>query len=152
MGVELDQGDNFFDQAPPIPASPATEVKRQDKLADIAKQITEILADLDRRVKVLEDRYTNLRKKTQFSEQNLLETEKNMSKELRGMQEATMNLKTNLDDVGEKLSLFSSEFDNVAKKTDLTILQKYMDLWQPMNFVTRADLKAILEEMHKKKK
>jgi hypothetical protein len=151
MGFDVDGGDNFFDQAPPVPAPSPQEQNRQQKMTEIAKQITEALSDLDRRVKVLEDRYTNLRKKNQLTDQNIIESEKSISKELRNLQDNTLALKSTLDDVSEKLALFNSEFENVAKKTDLAVLQKYMNLWQPMNFVTRDELKQILEEMHGKK-
>lgn len=151
MGFDVESGDNFFDQAPPMPAPSPQEIKRQEKLTEIAKQITEALSDLDRRVKVLEDRYVNLRKKNQLTDQNILEAEKSVTKEIKMLQESTLSLKTTLSDVSEKLSLFNSEFENVAKKTDLSVLQKYMDLWQPMNFVTRDELRQILEEKSPKK-
>ncbi|MEM4260861.1 MAG: hypothetical protein QXG00_06495 [Candidatus Woesearchaeota archaeon] len=152
MGFDVETGDDFFDRSPPMPTQNLQEIKRQEKLREIAKQISESLSDLDRRIKVLEDRYINLRKKSQLTDQNIIESEKAITKEIKILQDSIISLRSTVSDVSEKLSLFNSEFENVARKTDLSVLQKYMDLWQPMNFVTRQELKQILEDWKKRKK
>jgi len=46
-------------------------------------QIASIISDLDRRLRVLEERYSNLRKKLQLTDQNMIESERGYAKELR---------------------------------------------------------------------
>ncbi|RJQ18226.1 hypothetical protein C4573_00705 [Candidatus Woesearchaeota archaeon] len=102
--------------------------------------------DLERRLRVLEERYTNLRKKTQITDQNMLENEKHLSKEIRGLTDSVSELKFQMQELAEKLAIFNSEFEHVAQKTDVQMIEKYLDLWQPMNFVTREELKKAKKE------
>jgi hypothetical protein len=48
-------------------------------------QIAGIISDLDRRLRVLEERYNNLRKRIQLTDQNVIESERAFGKELRSL-------------------------------------------------------------------
>jgi chromosome segregation ATPase len=107
------------------------------------------LNDVERRLRILEERYSNLRRKTQIIDHNMLENDKRLSKEIKTLLESVTTLKYQIQEMTEKLALFNSEFDNLAKKRDVEVIQKYLDLWQPMNFITRDELKEIMEERKK---
>lgn len=102
--------------------------------------------DVERRLRVLEERYANLRKKTQITDQNMLDYESHLSKELKMLTGTVNGLKFQVQEIAEKLALFNTEFEQVAKKRDLQVLEKYLDLWQPMNFVTRSELKDAVQK------
>jgi hypothetical protein len=108
-------------------------------------QIANIISDLDRRLRILEERYSNLRKKIQLTDSNLIDSERSFSKELRTFNDELLELKRSTSDFGDKMMLFSGEMDNTAKKTDLKVLEKYLAMWDPKMFVTRKDLKAYLQ-------
>lgn len=110
------------------------------------EQMAAIITDLDRRLRVLEERYTNIRKKLQLTDQNILESERGFSKELKSINEDTLRLKKQVNDYSDKVYMFGDELNQTAKKTDLKVMEKYLILWDPKNFVTRKELKAYLQQ------
>lgn len=108
-------------------------------------QVAGIVSDLDRRLRILEERYSNLRKKLQLTDENLLDAERTFSKELKGFNQESLELKKQTNDFSEKIGMLGSEMENVAQKSDLKVVEKYLDMWNPSNFVTRTELKAYLK-------
>lgn len=108
-------------------------------------QIAAIISDLDRRLRTLEERYSNLRKKLQLTDENLLDAERSFSKELKSFNDESLELKKQVNDFSEKIGMLGSEMGGVAQKSDLKVLEKYLDMWNPTNFVTRKELKEYLK-------
>jgi len=122
------------------------ESQPQSKTSPEFGQLAAMISDIDRRLRVLEERHSNLRKKLQLTDQNLLDSEKSFSKELRALNDESVDTKRAAGDFADKLGMFSSELDNTAQKSDLKVIEKYLDLWDPANFVTRNQLKQYLKE------
>jgi predicted nucleic acid-binding Zn-ribbon protein len=118
---------------------------QQDGQGNEYSQIAGLISDLDRRLRVLEERYGNLRKKLQLTDQNLIEADRAFGKELRGFNDEQLEMKRSIVDFEEKISIFSGEMDNTAKKTDLKVLEKYLMMWDPRMFVTRKELREYLK-------
>jgi predicted nucleic acid-binding Zn-ribbon protein len=108
-------------------------------------QIAGMISDLDRRLRILEERYGNLRKKIQLTDQNLIDSERSINKELRNFSADILDLKRNIADFDEKVVMFGSEMDNIAQKTDLKVIEKYLAMWNPGMFVTRTELREYLK-------
>jgi hypothetical protein len=108
-------------------------------------QISAMISDLDRRLRILEERYGNLRKKIQLTDQNVIESERSFGKEVRAFGSDILELKRSIYDFDEKVVMFGSEMDNVAQKTDLKIIEKYLAMWDPKMFVTRTELREYLK-------
>jgi hypothetical protein len=108
-------------------------------------QIAGMISDLDRRLRILEERYGNLRKKVQLTDQNLIDSEKSSNKDLRSFSIDLLELKRNIADFDEKIVQFTGEMDNVAQRTDLKIVEKYLAMWSPDMFVTRKELREYLK-------
>jgi hypothetical protein len=116
----------------------------KDQNAEVA-QIATLINDLDRRLRILEERYSNLRKKLQLTDQGLLEGERAFGKELKSLNDDSLELKRTVNDFSDKLVMMSSELGNVAQRMDLKVIEKYLNMWSPTNFVTRTELKEFLK-------
>lgn len=103
------------------------------------------IADLDRRLRVIEERYSTLRKKMQLTDQNLLDSERTFGKDVHTVNEDILNIKRQLHDFTDKILMFGSELEGTAKKTDLKVIEKYLALWSPTTFVTRSEVKDYLK-------
>ena len=140
--IQMNSGNMQESQAPPDSAQDNANAEGQG--GEFA-QISGMISDLDRRLRILEERYSNLRKKMQLTDQNLIESEKSFNKEVRSFNDETMDLKRNIADFEEKVAIFSNEMSNVAKKTELKVIEKYLALWNPTTFVTRTELREYLK-------
>ena len=107
--------------------------------------------DLSRRLRTLEERYTNLQTKTQITEQNMLSRNKRISVEIKTINLDMNEIKKELLEVKDRILLLLKEIQSLAKKEELQVLNKYINLWEPINFVTRTEVAQIIEEILKKK-
>ena len=111
-----------------------------------AHELSDMMADLASGIKILEDRYSNLRKKTQLTDQSLLDAQREFEKERKVLNEDLMDLKVKVNEISNELKNMSDELDDAAKKDDVRVLEKYLDLWNPMKFLTRGEAEKIIED------
>lgn len=109
---------------------------------DVSKKISQIASS----IRILEDRYSNLRKKSQLTNQNLIELQKEYYKEKKIMNEELLNSKIKLQELIDDLKIMNGELKDTVKQKDIQMLNKYLDLWEPIQFVTRKEVEKTLKE------
>jgi uncharacterized protein YoxC len=128
---------------------PQQAVKKQppdfEAFNNISRSVNNVAANL----RILEERYSTLRNKSQVSEQSMIGMEKEIRGDIRLLSDDLLDLKRSLNDIKDKLRLISGEITNLVKKNDFKVVERYVDMWQPMNFVTRNELNNMLEEAKK---
>lgn len=105
------------------------------------------LAGMSSRLRSLEEGYINLRKKVQVSDQNMLSSNKKLAEEIKTINADVLDMKHEIADVKEKMLEVIKELKSSAKDEDVKVLEKYIELWQPLNFVTRNEVKKIVKEI-----
>ena len=118
--------------------NPFLDSKKQKQ--DVNQEVLRTVIDSAKRLRLLEDRYTTIRKKTQLTDQNMLEANKQFNSEFRAINDEIDKLKILMKEMNEKLDQLISESSGLAKRQELITLSKYVDLWKPMEFVTREQL------------
>ncbi len=113
-------------------------------------ELHQYVNDVSSRLKVIEDRQQNLRRKNQLTEQNMLNMSKKLSVDIKALSEELHETKKELDEILEKLLLFMKEVDKCAKKEDVRMLEKYLEFWNPINFLTREDAEKLLQDSMRK--
>ncbi len=107
-----------------------------------------------RRSRMLEERYSTLERRAQLIEENLMESNKKFSAEIRLINDDIAEVKKSAADINEKIQLLAAELQNFARKEDVDVIRKYLQYWEPLNFVTQKQvenlIKDILEEKEKK--
>jgi len=144
--------DNKFASSGNMPEQELQQFRESIKRHEEAKTLTRLLADVAAELRILEDRYTNLRKKNQLTDQALLETQRTFSKEKRVLNDELTEAKMKLQDLTEDISLMKSEFKDVVKQKDFKVIEKYLDMWEPLQFVTRKEVNDLIEELDTRKK
>jgi hypothetical protein len=119
--------------------------QKDQQNADPQAVLVGAISDLDRRLRTLEERYSNLRQKIQITDQNLIEGERTIMKDFRNSNTELLELNRNVNDFSEKILMFKDEMDSTAQKKDLKVIEKYLELWDPNNFVTRNELREFLK-------
>ena len=122
------------------------QAPQQEAFANVSKSVTA----LGSRLRILEEQYSNVRNKSQLTEQNLLDFERDVRSELKSLSEDVLEIKSVLQEIKEKIDVVGSELDNTVKEHDLKVVEKYVDLWNPTKFVTKEALRESLEEIKKK--
>lgn len=134
----------------PKEVSAEEHVKKQSADPGLISRISKNVNNLGASLRILEERYSTLRNKNQVTEQNLIDLEKELNTDIKMLSEDTVELKRELKDINDKLRLISNEIKNLVDKNEFKTMERYLDMWQPMNFVTRNELNKLLEEKKKK--
>mgnify|MGYP001616678312 CR=1 FL=1 len=109
--------------------------------------LTEEIRNLSRRLRIIEERYTNLRTKQQVIEQNMLSRHKQVTTEIKTTNSDMHELKTEITEIKDRLLLIIKELKECAKKEEVKVLEKYINLWDPVNFITRNEIEGIVKEI-----
>lgn len=123
------------------------ENKQTEETAFVGSQLNNVAT----RLKILEERYSTLRKKTQTVEHNIISVEKNHYDDLRILNDNMAEIRHKMRDIIEKVSLLSDEVHNFASRNDLQVLEKYVNYWEPVDFVTRKEVNNFLRKRFQEK-
>ncbi len=104
----------------------------------------DFLLDLNARVRSNEGRYNLLRDRVLVINQNMVEEWKKSTTELRLLNDEIKALKLDMFRMKDTMKHLISELEQYARKEDVKVLEKYVNLWNPMKFVTESELKKIL--------
>lgn len=121
--------------------------QREQTIDAIKQQLTELV----RILRTLEDRYNNLMKKVQLTDQNMIEEHKRLNKELKITDSDLIDAKKELNELDYKFSLIMKELELCAKKKDVDLIKKYIELWQPMNFIRKKDTEKLIDDLLKER-
>lgn len=128
------------------PSTPVPQTYSREQSVVPATQINELATKL----KLLEERYNILRKKSQLNEQNIVEMDKEQFSELKLLQKDLLETKKQVRKLTEELSGLTDEVRNFVRRHEFLVLKRYVDLWQPVDFVTRKEVNSFLRSRFKK--
>ncbi len=117
------------------------------EIADLASDIS----NASTRLRILEERYENLRKKMLVVEQNMLQNNKKLMTEIRASDEQIKDFGHVIEQMKEELKLIVRELKLTAKSDEMQQLKKYISVWEPLNFVTRKEVSKIIEDVIEEK-
>lgn len=113
--------------------------------------ISEELESTINRLRVLEERYNNLKIELRVTEENMINRGKRVTTDIKTLTLDINELRKEINEIKDKILIIIKELQGCAKKEDLKVLQKYIDMWEPMNFVTHNEVNEIIEEKLKQK-
>jgi len=113
--------------------------------------ITEDVNTLSRRLRLLEEGFTNLRRFFQVTEENMIAKNKHVSAEIKTLTSDINEIRKEIQELKDKLLLVIRELQTVARKEEVKVLEKYINLWNPIKFVTQNEIEQIINEVLEKK-
>lgn len=113
----------------------------------IGADMTGQLRDFSRRLRLIEDRSMNQRKNLQVLEHTMLSESKKIQQQARSLQQDLDDLKKQFYQMKQQFDLVSATLRDTAKREDVMVLEKYINLWEPLNFVTRNEVEKLVSEI-----
>jgi len=117
----------------------------EKKPDEITTEFLSKLNSLTRSIRTLEERYNNLRRRTQLTDHNILIQHQKLNKELHINDSDLVDIKRNLKKLNDKINMLEKELELCAKKQDLDIQAKYISYWQPLRFLTADDAERLIK-------
>lgn len=111
-----------------------------------------LVEEVNDRVRILESRYNLMRERMLMINQNMVDEYKNLLEEIKLLNEEIKEIKESMFTIKDAMYKIVNELNLFAKKEDLKILEKYINLWDPLKFVTEEQVLKLIEEKHGKGK
>ena len=111
------------------------------------RNVTNDINTLSRRLRLLEEGFTNLRRFFQLIEENIIAKNKHYSAEIRTIVSDTTEIRKEIQDLKDKFLLVVKELQTVARKEEVKVLEKYINLWNPIKFVTQNEIEDVIDEL-----
>ncbi|MEK6907581.1 MAG: hypothetical protein AABW45_03565 [Nanoarchaeota archaeon] len=104
---------------------------------------------VEERVRILEARYTLMRDRIFLINQNMIQEYRKLSKEIKMIDSEFKSVKQDLNEIKGILRNVVNEMQGFAKKENVKVLEKYVDFWNPLNFVTEKEVMEIMNRGEK---
>lgn len=106
---------------------------------------------LQSRLRIAEQRYSELRKKVLLIEQNMLSNHRKAMNEIKSLRSDVTSIRHSIQSVEDKIITIIKELKLTARKEDIQVMKRYIELWNPVTFVTRDAVDRIIDEKLGKK-
>ena len=109
--------------------------------------LTEQLNGLAARIRVSEERSNELRKKLLFIEQNMLSNHKKLIGDLKESNGEIDEVRHKLAEVEDRVITIIKELRLTARKSDMDVMRRYIELWDPVKFVNAEQVERIVRDI-----
>ncbi|MFH0752810.1 MAG: hypothetical protein V1914_04425 [archaeon] len=107
---------------------------------------SQILTELINRIRVLESKQSLFNEQLLLVNQNIIEEFKSFMNEIKTVRTDINIINKDLKNLKNIMKHLSEEAANFAKKDKLMVLEKYINLWNPLNFVTRTEVEKLINQ------
>lgn len=99
------------------------------------------------RLRISEERFSELRKRLHFIEQNMMTNHKQALHEIKTSGSEIDELRHKLEDVADRVITIIKELRLTARKNDIDVIKRYIELWDPVKFVTAEYAEKIARDV-----
>jgi regulator of replication initiation timing len=96
-------------------------------------------------VKGLEMKVNNLLRELDLLKNDLIKKNNDLRKEVKTLNDELLEQKREQAKTLEKMDLIIKELKQTAGKEELMVIKKYLEYWNPINFVTQRDVERVIE-------
>ncbi len=98
----------------------------------------------------LESKLNNLVREVDVIKNDFTGKHSKMKASSKSFSEELLELKHQQEQFQKKLDIIIQELKNTAGKEEIMTLKKYVELWNPLTFVTQRDIELVVDEKIKK--
>ena len=110
------------------------------------------LRELANRMRILEERYNLSRDRIFIINQNMIEQYKKLAADIKSINSDLKEIKSDVASIKEITKNTVKELEFFARKENLKVLEKYINMWNPLNFVTEEDVLELINKRGKNAK
>ncbi len=108
------------------------------------QEITQVIVELNNRIRTLENKYNLLGERLLVVNQNMIEEYKRLLREMKIINDDTREIRQEVFLTQDAMRNIVKEMELFAKKEQVKVLEKYLDLINPMRFVTEEEVEKLV--------
>ncbi len=121
--------------------------KQQPQNYNMQSLINKKLAELSERTRLLEERVKEIRESIHVVDQTMNRRTDSLKNSINDIREEVTSLRSQLTELRSAVRRIINDLSNTARKSDVKLIEKYVELMDPTNMVTRKDVERIVREM-----
>lgn len=108
--------------------------------------LSSVINDLNARIRVLESKYNLFGERLLIINRNTIDEYKKLNQEIKSMDKEIKDIKKDIYNLKEILNHITKDMERLANKESVKILEKYINLWNPLNFMTEKEVKELVKK------
>ena len=123
--------------------------KPKAPVVDVGQQVSSLngmINDMARRLRILEEKLNNIDRKIKLNEENAISNLKRVNLSISSFQDDVNDFRKHMKTDDARTELIIKELKLSAKKEDVAVLQRYIELWDPVKFATHAEIEKVISE------
>ncbi|MBI2176363.1 hypothetical protein HYU40_03375 [Candidatus Woesearchaeota archaeon] len=120
--------------------------KKNAQNTPASSALSQSIGEVERRLRALEEKYSNLERRSQVTEENMLSGNRKVKTEIKMSSGEISELKAQVADVNEKIKAVVRELQGFARTEDVDVIKKYLNLIEPLGFVTQNEVERIVRQ------
>ncbi len=105
-----------------------------------------LVNELNTRIRILEGKYNLTRERMLVINQNMLDHYKKVTSDVKSMGEDITEIKDSMNLLKDTLKSIVKELKLLARKEELKVLEKYINMWNPLNVITKEEVEELIEK------
>ncbi len=114
--------------------------------------VSALLSEFSIRVNDIEERTTQIKERLLTLSQTILKQSEKLNKEMVVMKEDMRNVHNEIDRLKETVEHIVRESSEFARKEEIKVLERYVKMFEPLEFATMDDVKRIVKKAVKDKR
>ncbi len=114
--------------------------------------ISALLAEFSTRMNDLEERHRLIKERTLMLSRTLLKQGEKTNKEMSLLKDDMKIIIENMDKIKDAIQHIIHESSEFARKEEMHVVEKYMKLWEPLNYARIEDVKDMINKALRKRK
>jgi|TARA_Y100000310_G_scaffold159627_1_gene159338 hypothetical protein len=104
------------------------------------------VTDLNSRIRVLESRYNLFSERLLIVNKNMINEYKKLTTENKAIDLELKELKNDIFEIKEILKRITDEMHVFARKENIKVLEKYINFWNPLEFIKEEEVREIVKQ------
>lgn len=113
---------------------------------DPIPQENTLLIDLNTKLRILEGKYSTTRERLLSINQTTIDHYKKINSDVHSLNDDIKEIKEDIESLKKTIKDLIKELNLFARKDQVKILEKYINLWNPLNFVTEEEVLELIEK------
>ncbi len=111
-----------------------------------AQKILERINNISSRLRLTEERINNNRERLKVFDADLMESKKNINNDIKEIESEIRDVKKNIKRLEDNIQHIIKELELMARKQDVKVIEKYVDMMDPSRYITKEEVLKLLEK------
>ncbi len=111
-----------------------------------ASMVISRLNDINTRLRLSEERINHNKERLRVFDDQILGIKKELNEDIEEINSDMMDLRKSIKNIEDTIHHIIKELELTAKKQDINVLEKYVDMMDPTRYITKDELKALMKK------